>query len=417
MLVIFCLVFLLLPFSTKQNITFVDQLFNAISIVSTTGLCIGDFARDYTLFGQGAALFFIQLGGLGYMALSTFLIIHSFEKLPRISARLLRLEFHLPQRYPLLAFLYGVICFTFLIEFMGSVLLYYQFSKLGIENALWHAIFISVSAFCTAGFSSFQSSLEQFSNSPTILSTVGGLSFLGSIGFIVLMDFWLKVIRKRKRISLTSKTILTSTLIIWLLSSTFIWISDALDNTSYTFSNILFNALSAHTTVGFNSVPILDFGVPSYLFFIVIMVIGASPAGTGGGIKTTSFTVFYGVINSVIRRRKYITLFGKSIPPKSIYIAITSLAFYISILLVSCWLILIIENNDKSFISVLFECASALSTVGLSLGITSDLESLSKLILAFLMFIGRIGVLTFGFALIKKAPLMRIKPEQEDLVI
>jgi len=418
-LTILCFIILFLPFSQSSQNSIVDHIFFAVSIVSTTGLAPADFSGSYNMFGQMISLLFIQLGGIGYMALSSFIILKQFDRLPSISARLLRLEFNLPQKYPLISFIYSVFIFTFLIEIIGAIALYIGFKDAGVHNPVWNAIFHSISAFCTAGFSLFGDSMTSFQDNSMITTTILILSLLGSIGFIVLMDFWLRLIRKRKRITLTSKIILFSTFIFWITASLAIWFSDA-DLMSIGWEGIklaIYQSISAHTTVGFNNYDIGAISSGGIFIMIVLMIIGASPAGTGGGIKTTSITALMAVLMSVLKRKKHVTFFKKEIPASNIYLAVSSSIFYMLILIIGIWTVLLVDGDNFAFEKIIFEVSSALSTVGLSTGITGQLSDVSKLIISFLMFIGRLGVLTFGFALISKSPLLRSKPEIEDIAI
>jgi trk system potassium uptake protein TrkH len=387
--------------------------------VSTTGLAPAVFKETYNLIGQGISLFFIQLGGIGYMALSSFIILKQFSRLPNISARLLKVEFNLPQRYPLRAFIYSVFIFTLLIEVLGSVILYYGFRNEGVDAPMWNAIFHSVSAFCTEGFSLFNDSLSYFDHNGLITNTILILSLLGSIGFIVLLDFWLKITKNRKFINLTSKIILISTFMIWITGAIAIYLSDShlISQEWHGVKVAIFQSISAHTTVGFNNYDIGSMSLASIFCIILLMIIGASPAGTGGGIKTTSITALMAVMLSILKRRKHVTFFYKEIPASNIYLAVASSIFYILIFSIGSWVVLCIDGDKLSFEKILFEVASALSTVGLSTGITEQLSNGSKVIISLLMFIGRLGVLTFGLALIAKAPLLRNKPKSEDIAI
>jgi len=419
LLTLLCLLLLLLPFCQSTKSTFVNHIFFAVSIVSTTGLAPADFSGTYNFTGQIISLIFIQLGGIGYMALSSFIILKQFDKLPSLSARLLRIEFNLPEKYPLISFIYSVFTFTILIEVLGAIVLYVGFSQEGVESPLWHAIFHSISAFCTAGFSLFGDSLTSFQDNKIISTTIVVLSLLGSIGFIVLLDFWFRIIGKRKRITLTSKIILFSTFLFSFAASIGIYFSDIklFSNGWDGFTFAVFQSVSAHTTVGFNNYDIGTIGSGGIFIIIILMIVGASPAGTGGGIKTTSITALIAVLSSILKRRKRVTFFKKEIPARSIYIAVSSAIFYSLILVCGTYAVLLVDGRNFPFETILFEVSSALSTVGLSTGITGDLSNLSKLIISFLMFIGRLGVLTFGFALISKAPLLRIKPEVEDIAV
>jgi len=418
-LTILCFIILLLPVSHQTEIPLIDQIFLAVSIVSTTGLSSVDFGSSYSFFGQFVSLCFIQLGGIGYMALATFIIIKQYHKIPRLSVGLLRLEFNLPQKYPLLQFIYSVGIFTVMIEIVGAVVLYFGFKEEGIDAALWYAIFHSISAFCTAGFSLFGDSMTSFSDNAFITTTILCLSLLGSIGFIVLFDLWYKLTGKRKGITLTSKIIITSTFVIWIIAAILLYFSDktVIMTGWYGLSQAIFQSISAHTTVGFNNVDLSQYNLAGTFVLIIIMVIGASPAGTGGGIKTTSISAIFSVLISILKRKKHITFFNKEIPASNIYLAISSMIFYSTILLIGTWLILILDGSHFTFEKLLFEVASALSTVGLSTGITADLSIASKILICCLMFIGRLGVLTFGFALISESPLLRQKPRMEDIAI
>ncbi len=414
-----CFLILQLPFCQNASNSLVNHFFFSVSIVSTTGLAPADFATSYSLAGQIASLIFIQLGGVGYMALSSFIILKQKNRLPHLSIRLLKLEFNLPNKYPIRAFIYSVFGFTLLIETIGAIFLSIGFRNEGLDNPIWNGIFHSVSAFCTAGFSLFNDSMSSFSENAMISNTILVLSLLGSIGFIVLLDFWLRLFGKRKSLTLTTKVILFSTFSFWIIASIAIFFSDSnLLNSGWEGARFaIFQGISAHTTVGFNNYDLETLSSASNFIIIILMIIGASPAGTGGGIKTTSITSFIAVLKSILRRDKYVKLFNREIPAHSIYLAISSAIFYSFILMVGTWIVLMIEGSNFNLEGIIFEVSSALSTVGLSTGITAELSSMSKLVISLLMLIGRLGVITFGFALISKAPEFSVKPLPEEIAI
>ncbi len=418
-LTLLCFLILMLPWFQAKDISFVDQVFFASSIVSTTGLSPANFAQVFNLAGQITSLVFIQLGGIGYMALISFFVLRDPRSIPKLSVKLLKMEFSLPDRYPLLTFIYSVMIFTIVIELVGTIALYYAFQQNDVPQALWHALFHSVSAFCTAGFSTFNNSLERFVDSPGVNSIVLILSLLGSIGFIVLLDFWLKISGQRKRITLTSRIILITTLLICVLGAIGIVINEI--STESTWHNVLsvsiFQAISAHTTVGFNNVDMTLISTSSYFLLIIIMVIGASPAGTGGGIKTTSITALFAVLVSILRRKPHIVFLHKEIPSNKVYLATASAILYGAVLILGLWLLTMTDCQVIPFANLLFEAVSALSTVGLSTGITPELSDWGKIIIAILMFIGRLGVLTLGLALTNQAPLVRTKQQIEDIAV
>lgn len=353
------------------------------------------------------------------MALSSFIVLKQFSRLPSLSARLLKIEFNLPSKYPFLQFVYSVFIFTLLIETIGAIILYYAFKAEEFDNAIWLAIFHSISAFCTAGFSLFDDSMVTFQHNKLLNTTLMALSLLGSIGFIVLLDLWNKLRSYRNDITLTSKIILIFTFGFCVISTICLFFSDpVLRSLSWEgLGQAAFQSISAHTTVGFNSYDIGQIHNGGIFILIILMVIGASPAGTGGGIKTTSISAIFAVLNSILRRRNRITFLNNEIPATNIYLAISSMIFYTIIFAVGSWVILTLEETRFSFEKIIFEVASGLSTVGMSTGITAELSDLSKLVITFLMFIGRLGVLTFGLALIAEAPMIKFKPKIEDIAI
>lgn len=419
LLTLLCFFILLLPFSRQQDVSLIDHIFFSVSIVSTTGLAPGNFNETYSFIGKLISLFFIQLGGVGYMALCSFILLRKHSYLPLISKKLLNLEFSLPQKYPQVAFIYSVFVFTLLIEIIGAVFLYVGFKDAGVANPLWNAVFHSVSAFCTAGFSLFNNSLVDFNTNSLITNTIVVLSLFGSIGFIVLSDFWLKLWRKRSKVTLTSKIILVATITFIVFPTLMMFVSDVnffaqgADGIELSF----FQVVSAHTTVGFNTYDLSSLKSTSVFILIIVMVIGASPAGTGGGIKTTSVTALYAVLVAILKRQKRIRFLSKQIPDTKIYLAVASSIFYTVILIVGVWIVLIFDGANFSLAQIVFECSSALSTVGLSTGITPELTPVSKIVISFLMFIGRLGVLTFGLALVSKVPVFNNKIETEDIAV
>jgi len=419
LLCMLCFGCLLLPFLQNEPNTIVNHLFFAFSLVSTTGLVPADFASSYNMFGQFICLIFIQLGGIGYMALGSFMLIKSTKKLPNISASLLRLEFNLPKRYPLIDFIYSVFAFTILIEFVGAILLYIGFKAEGAAQPLWSAVFHSISAFCTAGFSLYSNSLTDFADNTLITSTILVLSLFGSIGFIVLLDFWMMLRGKRKAVTLTSKIIMISTFAIVAIGTLFVFLSDdTLIHQGFDgFGLAFFQTISAHTTVGFNNYEIGNLSTAAIFTLTLLMIIGASPSGTGGGIKTTSLTAIFAVLKAILKKQQYITFLKKEIPSSNIFLAVASAIFYLLIFVIGTWLLLLIEGDHIASHRIFFEASSALSTVGISTGITSLLSDAGKMIVAGLMFLGRVGVLSFGFAMLKRAPLLRSAPQAEDIAI
>lgn len=387
-----------LPFMDNGEVSLIDNLFTAASAASTAGLTTVNFAQSYTFLGKLVVLIIIQTAGIGYMTISSFLYLSFSHRLRHRHTEVLNTEFALPRTVRLQDFLRAVIIFTLLAELIGAGFLYNYFIRHDFSpfDATWYAVFHSVSAFCTAGFSLFPDSLMSFADSKTINTVISLLSLAGAMGFIVVTDIFNRIVGRTREISYTTKIIVFSTLMALLLCSFFILIT----NPGLAPSAVLFQAISAMTTSGFNTIPMASLAVSSYLVIMALMSIGGSPSGTGGGLKTTTVTCLVATVSSHLFGRKHITFLGRQIPLHRLYIANSTFIFYIFMLFVTLFLLTWVE--DLPFIELFFEAVAALSTAGISLGTTEKLGFLGKLIIIATMIIGRVGVITFGMALLKR---------------
>ncbi|MBR3632297.1 MAG: hypothetical protein IKN49_04505 [Elusimicrobiaceae bacterium] len=402
-------IILSLPFMQSKPISLIDNLFTAASAVSTTGLTSVNFAESYNFLGKLIVLLFIQFAGIGYMTMSSFIYLSFSHRLRHRHMELLNTEFALPRTVRLNDFLHAVIIFTFVAELIGTAFLYNYFYRhgYGVFNAIWYAVFHSVSAFCTAGFSLFPDSFLSFEGSKTINLVISLLSLAGAMGFIVVTDLFNRLFRRTAEISYTTKIIVLSTLAA-LLASTFVII---VTNPGLDASAALFQAIAAMTTAGFSTVSIQSWAPCSLLIIMALMTIGGSPSGTGGGLKTTTFTCLIATVSSHLLGRKHITFLGKQIPVHRLYIANSTFIFY-SILLF--WtLFLLVWTENLPFLDLFFEAVAALGTGGMSIGATEKLSVLGKLIIIMAMLVGRVGVLTFGMALLKRDEDELLKEEEK----
>lgn len=404
-------IFISLPFAQKTHVSLIDNIFNVVSALSTTGLTTGALADLYTTFGDIVLLCLIQLGAIGYMTLTSFFILSRSDKISTMRVKILSAEFTLPEDFNIKTFIKNIIIFTFSIETIGSILLYTQFKSLGLETPLWSAIFHTVSAFATAGFSLYPDSFIQFNNNAVICLTIATLCYLGAIGFIVPMDIYRKLTGQSKEITLTSKIIVLLTGIICIVATSIYVLT-----TDTTLLNAFFQVASASTTAGFNSVNLATLPKAVLFVLIFIMIIGASPSGTGGGIKTTSLSALLGVISSVKDGHpENITFMKKRIPSNRVMTAVATATSYVFLLSLSTLLVCIFD--DHKFLELCFETVSALGTVGLSLGITPDLSPVAKIILACTMFLGRLGPLTLGIAFFRQQESSAIVRNKTDLAV
>lgn len=382
------------------GISSLDNLFTATSGVSTTGLATVNPPVAYSFFGQLVIVLSIQVGGIGYMTLGSFVILARKKPLPEIRERVGTIAFSLPEGFSLATFLRHVILFTATIEILGAIALFIAFGSAGVEEPLWHAIFHSISAFCTAGFSTFPNSLESFYDNFWINFIITALSSAGAVGFLVFSDVWQWISGQRERITFTTQIILYMTTWTILAGWALLFLTEPSLREMPVEDRLLvsgFQSMTAVTTVGFNTVSIGIVGMAPVLLLIVLMIIGASPSGTGGGLKSTSISAALAVLWSTLRGHTRITFLGRQIPNHRLFTAYSALVFYILTLLTGTLFLLLVQQGHLE--NLLFEVASALGTVGLSRGLTPELNVVGKMIIIVMMFVGRVGPLTFGLSL------------------
>jgi trk system potassium uptake protein TrkH len=409
---------LALPFChATVTVSALDALFTATSAVSTTGLVTVSTGNDYSIPGQVIILILIQLGGIGYMTFGSFVVLSRSAELTERRQQIGKAVFSMPEGFRIDKFIRSVIAFTCIIEAAGAYALFRCFRVADMDNPAWSAVFHSVSAFCTAGFGLYDDSFEGLRGNVPVNMILGALSYFGAIGFIVVVDAWRRLIGKTARLTLTSRIILVTTCWLSVGATILFFVAEPTIQTLPSDERLtaaMFQVMTSITTVGFNTIPIGGLSQASLFLIILLMVIGASPAGTGGGLKTTTFSAVFGVIRSALLGRRKVTFWGREIPEDRIRVAIASLGFYVGALILGCYLLALTESLP--FEGLLFESASALGTVGLSTGITALLTPIGKLILIGLMFIGRLGPLAFGVALFFP-PGRPDAPGKEDLAV
>lgn len=396
---------LALPLFQKHSASLIDHLFIATSAVSTTGLVTISIFDSYNFFGQFIIMILFQLGGIGYLTFTTFMLLSTTRKMTLWHKKILATEFTLPKTIKINDFLKSVVLFTLIMELIGALLFFSVFKSEGMPflEALWNAVFHSISAFCTAGFSLFNTGFVDYVDHNFINAIISMLAISGSLGFIVITDFGLLIKDRSHKLSFTTKIIGYGFILLLSFGTLFFFflepsIANLPLNTR--FLSAFFQTMSAMTTVGFNTV---DFGIftqAMMLICIFLMYIGASPSGTAGGIKITTLTAVFAIMKSRLTGSKQITFLGRIIPYERLYIATSAFIFYTIIIAIGTFLITV--TNAFKFENVLFEVASALGTVGISTGLTGNLNTFGKIVIILLMFIGRLGVLTFGLAIWSK---------------
>ena len=396
---------LCIPWLQKQPTAWLDNLFIATSAISTTGLVTVSVFDSYQWLGQFIVMLLFQIGGIGYLTFTTYYLLTTTRTITHWHERILKTAFVIPTQIKIRDFIQSVIVFTVVMETLGAIAFFIAFKQEGIETgfALWSSVFHSVSAFCTAGFGLYNDSFMGFNDNVFINSIISVLAITGSLGFIVVTDVWYMTTGKSKTLTFTTKIVLYGFLILLTAGTLLVYWYEPIVQGMHggeKWLSSFFQAMTATTTVGFNTIDTGALALPILLFVIFLMYIGASPAGTAGGMKITTLTASFSLIKSRLRGEENITFMGRSIPAERVHVATATFIFYISLISIATFLLTFSEK--ASFQNILFETASALGTVGLSAGITGGLSPFGKAVIIVLMFVGRLGVLTFGLALLAR---------------
>ena len=400
---------LALPVSSKSGefTPLIDAFFTAASATCVTGLVVHDTYTYWSVFGQSVILLLIQIGGMG-CHLAIAITILSGRKVGLKQRFVMQESISAPQVGGIVRMTNFIIKGTLVLELIGALIMAVQFCpQFGILKGLWFSVFHSISAFCNAGFDlmggtsglppSHQLSFQIFS----LLFRVMLLIIIGGIGFFV----WDDVIKHRqngKAFRLQTKVVLTSTFFLILIPAVLFFFFEFTPQrwAGYSLGDriraSIFQSVTPRTA-GFNTVPLDGLSTQAQLATIMLMIIGGSPGSTAGGIKTTTFAVAILCIRSVFQNQEGIHCYKRRIPYEILRNAIAILVLYLGLFLAASFLIT--WADGVTLMESSFEAASAIATVGLSLGITENLSIFSKVILILLMYFGRVGGLTMLYAL------------------
>ncbi len=396
--------------SAGWPLSLIDALFTATSAVCVTGLVVVDTGTDLSLFGQSVVLILIQLGGLGIMTFSTFVLVLLGRKLS-FGAHGLLAEAHSHRPgLKLGRLLTNIVWFTVVLEALGFVLLFAGLGReMPTERAAWWALFHSVSAFCNAGFALSAESFVPFRNDWLINLTLIALIVLGGLGFVVLDELVTRFKsmrrgeRRRPSLSLHARVVLASSLLLTIGGAAVIWLVESAGELAglpwmERLLVSLFQSVTARTA-GFNTVDIGLLSNASVFILIGLMFVGASPASCGGGVKTTTLAVFWAMVRARFRGEERERLFNRSLTRPGVNRAMTLLLSSVGVIGLFTILVFLLmpESADRGlFVKIIFEVVSAFGTVGLSLGITPELTAPAKAVVMVLMLVGRLGPLTFA---------------------
>ncbi len=403
-------------------------LFTSTSAVCVTGLIVVDTGTYFSPFGQGIVLVLIQLGGLGYMSATTLLLLLIGRRLGLKDRLAIQQAMETAELSNIKALLISIISMTLIFELTGAFCLFLTFSEqFESGQALWLALFHSVSAFNNAGFSLFPDSLVQYAEQSWPIAVISALVILGGIGYQVIMEafMWLRDrLRQRKARTVFSLhfKIVTSTTVFLLLLGTIAFLliefdnADTLAGKSLAAKALLATFQSVVTrTAGFNSIDIGGMETSALFMAIALMFVGASPGSTGGGIKTTTARILLICTRAALRGKEEVNCYQRQIPVIRVFKAMSVVvASAISVVVITTCIS--VTDADKSFISILFEVVSAFATVGLSTGITASLSTLGQLFIIATMYIGRVGVLILMAALLGDPSPTAIHYPEEDLL-
>ena len=420
--ILFGALILMLPISSVQGIItpFHKALFTSTSAVCVTGLAVLDTGSYWSVFGQTVIMFLIQIGGLGVITTATAVFILSGRKISIMQRSTMQNAISAPKVGGIVRLMSFILKGTLLIELIGALFMMPVFCHDFGLRGIWMSIFHSVSAFCNAGFDLLGTkwhpfvSLTSYAVNPVINIVIMLLIIIGGIGFFTWEDIYLHKFRF-KRYHMQSKIILTTTLCLILLPAVFFFFQDY-GNLSgiHRLLASLFQAVTPRTA-GFNTADLTLLSEVGQMLIIMLMLIGGSPGSTAGGMKTTTLAVLVSSALSVFRKKEHTNFFGRQIPDGTIRNAATIFLMYIVLFLVGG--MVISRTEDIPLMTALFETASAIGTVGLSLGITPKLGLVSHIILICLMFFGRVGGLTLIFATISEKKPNGSKYPQEKITV
>ena len=417
---------LCLPFaSTNGSVDFVDALFTATSATCVTGLVVMDTGTEWTLFGQIVILVMIQIGGLGFMTFA-ILFLRIFRKRFGLKNKEVMVEsINTSNLDRIVSITNKMLWGTLIFELSGAVLLAIRFvPEYGWGQGLWYGLFHSVSAFCNAGFDLLGVetpfiSLVNYADDLLVNGVIMALIVIGGMGFLVWDDITKFGVRV-KRYSLTSKIVLSFSAILIVGGALLMYLAEyAGKDTGLTFGQEVLRSLFASVTArtaGFNTINLADMSEGGRLVSMLLMFIGGSPGSTAGGIKTTTFAVIFIYTFAGVSHKQSADVFGRRIPDgafkRAVYVFFTNLLLVVAgTFVISCM------NPDIRFSSVMFECFSAIGTVGLTVGITTELDTVSHIVLILLMYLGRVGSISFATVLFEKRARPAVVNPKERITI
>jgi trk system potassium uptake protein TrkH len=414
--------------STGDPISLINAFFTASSALCVTGLTVVDVGATFTGFGHSIIMTLIEIGGLGVMTFSVLFFVFLGRGFSTHGRWIITESFTATPVKNMKSLLKSIFLFTFIVETAGAAILFFEWrGEMTGPSALFAGVFHSVSAFCNAGFSLFERNLVGYRENVLVNVVICSLIVLGGIGFPVIYEFInrIRTIRSRQRrsLSLHTRTVLSTTAVLIASGAALIFIlerSNQLAGLSIKGKILasLFQSITARTA-GFNTLDIGSLTIATLFILIILMFVGASPGSCGGGIKTTSLAVLGAILNDRIRGRHSASVFKRTLPDETVSKALSIFILAVIVLTVGLVFLLITQPGTprESFLTYLFEAVSAFGTVGLSMGITSSLTVLGKLIVIMIMLLGRVGLLTVAYVVTSKRVVAPYRYSEEKIMI
>lgn len=413
---------LTLPISSRAGVfsSFSDCIFTSVSATCVTGLVVQDTATYWSGFGQAVILILIQIGGMGVITVGMAIMKASGRKISLRQRSAMQESISAPQLGNIVSITGFIIKMSLIIEGIGAFLLAPVFiHDFGIGKGIWYSVWHSISAFCNAGFDLMGdrekfSSLCSYESNAYLNTVIMLLIILGGIGFLVWKDISIKKFHI-KRYTLQTKIVLVTTIVLIILPAIymFLFVYDGMDLGDRVTASF-FQSVTTRTA-GFNTTDLTQMNTSGTTIMIILMLIGGSPGSTAGGMKTVTFTVMLLSAFAVFRRHKDVKCFRRRIPEDAIRNAGAILVMYVFLFITSGMFITYIE--DVPLLQSFFETGSAIGTVGLTLGLTTSLSLLSKIILMLLMFFGRVGGLTLIYAAVSASDNTHSRLPSENISV
>lgn len=416
--------------SNSHEITnFIDCLFTATSAVCVTGLVVVDTGVHWSIFGQVVIISLIQIGGIGFMSISTSIVLVLGKKVNLKQRILIKESLNQNEISGAIRLVINVLKFTFLTELVGALILSTVFiPQFGLKKGIGFSIFHSISAFCNAGFDLLgpttgeYTSLMSYYNNPIIVFTITSLIILGGIGFLVMANVFQRG-KKDFRLTLTTKLVLSTTAILLVAGTALIMFGEfnnasSIGNLSLweKFQLSYFQSVTTRTA-GYVTADLTKFREGTLFIMIILMFIGASPASTGGGIKTTTLAVIFMGLRAFLKNENEITVYKRRINVYTFRKAMGVLIVALIVVLTSTYLLNVTQSSKFTLLACAFEVSSAFATVGLSLAGSPNLNLFGKSLVIFLMFAGRVGSLTIVSLFVRAEGKKKVRYAEDKVIV